>query len=347
MRRTKRISVVHARVGMKVANTIFSRLGTLLVHKDTVLDTGLLKKIRSLGIKTVDIYLEVAESKEPTLNIEYATIMKEVQTFLTQVKEGKKVELSALTNIIDGIKEMRQNQDVILCLSENFRPEYYLYSHSLNVALLAMLIGKWMQLSEKKITQLIYCGILHDIGKLMIDPKILNKPGQLDKVEFEEIKKHTVYGYRLVEQLKFLSNDIKSGILFHHERDDGSGYPQGLTGNQIPTIAKIIAIADIFDAMTSKRVYSKEETAFQVLKLMEDQSYGKLDLGITRTLLSNIASYYLGYHVVLSNDIKGEIVFINPNRVSRPLIKTENGFVDLSMEDHLEVKRMDGKKDSE
>ncbi|MCK4258267.1 MAG: HD-GYP domain-containing protein [Halanaerobiales bacterium] len=348
MRKIKKIPVAQVRVGMKIAQAIYSKLGTIIIKKDSNLEFHQLKRLRSLGISTIAIYINKTEPQQPTLKtIGYTTIMKEVQSFLTQVKEGKKVELSAMTNIVEGIREMKRNKDVIHCLTENFQPEYYLYSHTLNVALLAMLIGKWMKIPEKKITKLVYAGILHDIGKLMIDPKILNKPGQLDSEEFEEIKKHSTYGFKMVQELKFLSNDIKSGILFHHERNDGSGYPQGLQGDQIPKIAKIIAIADIFDAMTSKRVYSEEESPFKVLKLMEDQSYGKLDLEITRTLLSNIASYYVGYHVTLNNGEKGEIIFINPSRVSRPIIKTETGFVDLSMKDDLEIVKMSGSGKSE
>lgn len=341
MIRVKKIPLTQIRVGMKSAHNVYSELGTLLVQKDTILDFRHLKKLKSLGLQAIDIYVEEGKIELANLhNIGYIPVMEEVKNFLNLAKKEEKINFSLLTNIVEGIKQIHNNRDIVLCLNENFRSEFYIYSHSLNVALLAMLLGRWLKFADRKITQLVYAGLLHDIGKLQVDPGILNKPGKLTQVEFEAVKKHTIYGLQMVETLKFLSPEIKDAILFHHEREDGSGYPHGVKGDQIPRMAKILAVADIYDAMTSNRVYSTEKPPFHVLKMMEDQSYGRLNLEITRTLLSNIANYYVGQRVILSNGEKGEIVFINPTRISRPIIKTQAGFVDLSMESSIQIERM-------
>lgn len=346
MAQVKKIQVAQAKVGMKIAHNVYSELGALLAHRNTILDFRLLKMLRSLGIRAIEVFVEESTIQIDNLkSIGYMDIMEELKKFLNHYKQHNQIEFTLLTNIVEAIKEIRGNKDIVFCLNENFRPEFYTYSHSLNVALLVMMIGKWLKYSERKITQLIYAGILHDIGKLKIDPAILNKPGQLSPIEYDLVKTHAVLGYKIVEPLKFLSNEIKKSILFHHEREDGSGYPKGVKGDEIPYMAKIIAVADIYIAMTSNRVYSEEKPPFMVFKLMEDHSFGRLDLKITRTLLTNIANYYLGHRVILNNGEKGEIVFINPQRLSRPIIKTERGFVDLSMDLSLQIERMSsGKK---
>lgn len=340
MIRIKRIPLSKVHVGMKVAHNVYSELGSLLVNKDIILDFRHLKKLRSLGIQSIDVYLDENRQELDLQSIGYMAVLEEVRKFLNRIKSGEKIELATLTNIVQGVKTIRRNEDIMMCLNENLDSQYYAFSHTLNVALLAMMIGKWLILPEREITHLVYAGILHDIGKMRVDPEIMNKPGKLTEEEFEQVKQHPALGYRLLDDLKFLSKNIKYGVLLHHEREDGSGYPLGCKGDKIPEVAKIIAVADIYDAMTSKRVYSQEVSPFKVFKIMEDQSYGRLDLNITKTLLSKMANFYVGQRVILSNEEKGEIVFINPNRISSPIVKTSSRFIDLSMESNIKIERV-------
>ena len=128
------------------------------------------------------------------------------------------------------------------------------YVHSMNVALIASVIGKWMGYNQEKIKVLTLAGLMHDIGKLLIPEKILNKPGNLTDNEYEIMKKHVNLGYEQVKN-KFMPMSVKEAILLHHEKCDGTGYPFGLKSDKIPETAKIIAIADVYDAMTSSRIY--------------------------------------------------------------------------------------------
>lgn len=341
MIRIKRIPLFRVHVGMKVAHNVYSELGNLLVNKDIIIDFRHLKKLRSLGIQSIDVYLDENRDELDLQSIGYMAVLEEVRKFLNRIKSGEKIELTTLTDIVQGVKTIRRNEDILMCLNENLDSQYYAFSHTLNVALLAMMIGKWLILPERKITHLVYAGILHDIGKMRIDPEIMNKPEKLTDEEFEQVKQHPALGYKLLDELKFLSKDIKYGVLLHHEREDGSGYPLGCKGDQIPEVAKIIAIADIYDAMTSKRVYSQEKSPFSVFKFMEEQSYSRLDLNITRTLLSKMANLYVGKWVILNNGESGEIVFINPNQISSPIVRTSNRFIDLSMESNIHIERID------
>lgn len=142
----------------------------------------------------------------------------------------------------------------------------YLYNHSINVSILSSMIGKWMGIEGRELLLLTYSALLHDVGKTVIDPQILNKPSALTKKEFDEIKKHSEFGYKIVKKAQFLDPSVGMGVLMHHERIDGSGYPLGLKGEKIHKFAKIIAVADEFDAMTSNKVYSNKKSPFLCLE---------------------------------------------------------------------------------
>jgi putative nucleotidyltransferase with HDIG domain len=213
----------------------------------------------------------------------------------------------------------------------------YTYTHSVNVSLLSMLIGKWLKLDYYSIKSLVSAGLLHDIGKGKISPDILNKPGALTDDEFEEIKKHPAYGYQIAEKIPEVSDDILKAILMHHEREDGSGYPLGLKSEQIHDFAKIVAVADVYDAMTSNRAYRTMICPFDVIESIEKDNFGTLDHRVVSVFLKNIASYYMGDFVKLSNGDIGEIVYINPFNISKPIIRAANSYIDLSNEKKLKI----------
>ena len=176
--------------------------------------------------------------------------------------------------ILDNLNDY----DSILKSITNSRDiDEYLTSHCVNVALLSSMLGKWLNLPKKDLTLLTYSAFLHDIGKTKVNQTILNKPSKLTKSEFEEIKKHSIYSYDLVKNIPYLDESVSLGVLMHHERLDGSGYPLGLKEDKISAFAKIIGITDMFDAMTSDRVYSKKQNPFKVLEIMQHDCMGLLD----------------------------------------------------------------------
>jgi HD-GYP domain-containing protein (c-di-GMP phosphodiesterase class II) len=187
-----------------------------------------------------------------------------------------------------------------------------------------------MGFNEKQLDEIAIAGLLHDLGKTKISQELLSKPGKLTPKEFDEIKKHTVLGFMMVEKAINISPDIKYAILMHHEKIDGTGYPTGATENQIPLYARIIAVADIYDAMTSNRTYRDKLCPFEVIKDFEMQTYGKLDTEVLSVFLKNIANSYLGDFVELSSGEIAEVIFINPNRIWQPIVKSGNDFIDLS-----------------
>ncbi|MGE3262814.1 MAG: HD-GYP domain-containing protein [Bacteriovoracia bacterium] len=167
----------------------------------------------------------------------------------------------------------------------------YTYQHSVGVGLCAIAIGKRMKLSaDGDLADLGISGLLHDIGKTKVKPAIINKPGPLDKAEWEEMRQHASWGYEIIKDNRDLSQRAKLGILHHHEEHAGGGYPHGLTENQISVFAKIITIADIFNALTTDRTYSKAKTPFEAFKLIQSAMMHKVD----RQLFAELVMIYGG-----------------------------------------------------
>ena len=140
------------------------------------------------------------------------------------------------------------DEKALRVLNEEKDFDEYTYTHSLNVALYAMLIGKWLRLDNNSIKNVIKAGVLHDIGKTKVPIEILNKKARLSDEEFDIIKKHTFYGYDLVRSTDCVSDEVCEAVLLHHEREDKSGYPYGIGGRQLGLYAKIVAVADVYDA---------------------------------------------------------------------------------------------------
>ena len=224
-------------------------------------------------------------------------------------------ENSTTISMFDMLHNMRQIDDST-------------YAHSVNVALICRLIGKWKNFSEKDMDTLTLCGLLHDIGKSKIPNEIIGKPGKLTDSEYEEIKKHPVIGYNLVKNLD-IDQRIKNAVLLHHERFDGKGYPLGLTGNEIDDFTSIVSIADVYDAMTANRCYRDGLCPFEVIAIFEKEGLTQFNPKYILTFLDHIANTYINNEVLLSDGSSGKIVLIN-KKLTRPTIQLDNGnFVNL------------------
>ena len=233
--------------------------------------------------------------------------------------EGTNEILTANRNslqLFDMLHSMRQFDDLT-------------YVHSVNVALIASILGQWLKFSEKDIRILTISGLLHDIGKIMIPNEILTKPGKLTVAEYNIMKQHVNFGYEKVKNQN-IDIRIKEACLLHHEKCDGTGYPFGLKSDQIPAVAKIIAIADVYDAMTSARVYRGALCPFEVIDTMYKDAFTKFEPEYILPFLKNVASSYINNDVRLSDGRIGKVVLINENALSLPIVQCEDEFIDLS-----------------
>lgn len=214
------------------------------------------------------------------------------------------------------------------------------YAHSFNVALICNVFGKWLNLNQKENEVLTLCGLLHDIGKIEIPDSIVKKPAPLTTEEFSVIKRHPYKGYKILKSHPELDDRIAMAALLHHERCDGSGYPMGYRRNKITDFASIVSIADVYDAMTSQRVYREALSPFKVIKLLEDEGMQKYDPEYFLTFREQIVNSYINSDVLLNDGTKAHVIYINKNNLSHPVVKTDHEIIDLSKTVGLEISSM-------
>ncbi|SFO07941.1 HDIG domain-containing protein [Pseudobutyrivibrio sp. UC1225] len=198
------------------------------------------------------------------------------------------------------------------------------YSHSLNVGLISRVIGKWLKLPLEDVNLLTLAGLLHDIGKTQIPKEILNKPDKLTDEEFATMKTHTTLGKKVLNGKGF-DPRILYAALQHHERCDGSGYPRGLEEDEIDDFACIVAIADVYDAMTSARAHRDPLCSFQVISEFEREGLHKFKTKYILTFLEHIANTYNNSRVMLNDAKTGRVVYINKSSLSRPVVQLDSG----------------------
>ena len=155
--------------------------------------------------------------------------------------------------------------------------DYYTYSHSVNVSIYSLGLGRHLGMNKEQLNLLGSSALLHDLGKSKVAPELINKRGRLTEDEFEIVKGHPSLGYELLKKYGEKSFQILGGARHHHEKFDGTGYPKGLKGEDIPLFGRIILIADVFDALSTKRSYKEAMPTFEALKLMKNQMAGHFD----------------------------------------------------------------------
>lgn len=213
----------------------------------------------------------------------------------------------------------------------------YTYEHSLNVTLYALIIGLNEGLTSKELQILVLGCLLHDLGKCNINNTILDKPGKLSDSEFKAIKQHPIYGVELADSLSCVDDRIKGIILQHHEKLDGTGYPYGLSYEKINHLSRVAAVADIFDAVTSKRAYHQKRSVRDGIIILDgDSSRGKISKEEVNMLVQSLILYPQNTIVVLNNDKSG-VVLEDCNSRSPKVLCYDGTVLDLSVRKDLEV----------
>lgn len=338
--------------GMICDEDVHSIAGHPIADKDTILTDEIIQLIRLnniTGIKVKDKVPNVLDRPITTASYMETPKYKEfhhdftdiVDTFNNSINDvvnkNQPIDVDVLSDKCNSLLNQTgpglELFNMLHCMKE-FNDSTY--THSINVALIATMLGRWLNLSEKELDTLMLCGIFHDIGKLVIPDNILNKPGRLTDSEYAIIKKHSVGGYNILKDRQ-IDAQVKEACLLHHERCDGKGYPFGLKGSQIPDVAKIISIADVYDAMTAKRCYHDPICPFKVISALEDDAFTKFDPRFITTFLSNVSSTYINNSVRLSDNRVGEIIMSNTTDYAKPVVKCNNDFIDLSRTPGLEI----------
>ena len=344
------LKVEDLKPGMKLKSDFINERGRLFLAGGTTLTNHMIDRIKDLNIPYISVVMDTdIQERSPqgktTYEIKTENFLKAYNNSNRVVKElfesvqlGKRVDLEEIRETVGVFIELiNDDENIVPKLQKIHMADEYTFYHSINVSILAILIGKWLKMPDKELRKLGYTGVFHDIGKCRVPQEILNKPDNLDEKEWGIIKQHPIYGYNILKRNNVLSNDVLMGTLMHHERKDGSGYPLRLKEEKIHTYGKIVAVADIFDAMMSDRVYRRKRPPFQVAEYISDRSFDSLDPYITQVFLNGISRFFVGNTVRLNDGRIGKVVYIYPNQPTKPVVMVDGEFLDFSKKSEVTI----------
>lgn len=321
----RRIPVVMVTPDMKLARDIWGRNGMLLAKGTDKLmnyrDKLILNGIASLYVEDglgEDIYDEEVvceETRKKCVDL--------LSDTMAEARHTGAVDMEDVDNIISSIiEDMLARPDMALGLSDIMTSSSATLHHSIDATIYSLFLGKLVGLDDMQLEIIGKGALLHDIGKIALDPNVLYKNGFLNCEERKHVECHAKWGYRMLEEEDWLESPAREIALLHHERMDGSGYPYGLKGKDIPFMARIVAIADVYDALTSERSYKpamSNEKAINVLN--EDAKNGKLDEELVDKFVSRLAVYPNGIVVLLSNGEPAIVKAQNKSALRRPVVR--------------------------
>lgn len=352
--------------GMVLGEDIVTKNGVIVLQQGISLTNELIEKIKSFH-HSENVYVFQKEDKQQDMSEKFKNLIKDYEEEQKSIERRKKkrkfyagqIEMLAnklkesifieeaqskvfnreLNHIIFDIKKLTTDcYNIFSVILSEGNVENYLYEHTIKSALVSCMLGKWMKVEADDLNVIIKGSLLKDIGKIRIQKEILEKTEKLLPQEFKEIKKHPLYSYAIIKDIEKVDRKVCEIVLQHHEREDGSGYPLGIKGEEINMLSKIVSIGDIFAAMISNRVYAKKLSPFKVLTEFQQDAFDKLHMGVVMTFIKNFSEYYINAKVKLSNGENGRIIRLDMSEISKPLIKTSKGeFVDLKNKRDIEI----------
>ncbi|MCL2638073.1 MAG: HD-GYP domain-containing protein [Oscillospiraceae bacterium] len=261
---------------------------------------------------------------------QYIETKVKAESMFAKIAESGKVDSGSTDDFVLEIGEKLETNDISLIIDSinNIRSvDEYLHTHSLNVAFLNGLMAKWLRYDKKRHDELVKTGLLHDIGKLLIPDSILNKPARLTKEEFETIKKHSVLSFEMLVNSGIREKALLLGIVQHHEKLNGSGYPHGLTAKDITDFARITSISDIYDAMIAKRAYKDAQSPFTILENFAEEGYSMLDIKLVKLFIDCMIGELKGKFMVLSDGSVAKVAMVNERNLKYPMMELEDGTI--------------------
>ncbi len=323
------------KAGDIVGKSLYSDSGNLLLGKGMALTESLIHKIKDNQIFCLYIDDESSEGIEPKGIVDDETMVKSIKSIKATMdgllKTSKKTNLAGriplkqyfvVENIVNELmRALEDNKDTLYTVTELMGTDMYTYKHSVNVAVLSILVAKSLEYGNEAIKNIAMGGLLHDIGKINVQIDLINKKGALTEEEFEEMKNHPEYGFEMVKDDRVLSSISKNIIRYHHEKLDGSGYQHKLRQSEIPEFVAIVTICDMYDAMTTDRSYRKRMPIYQALEILMCEAVERIDPKIYHALVKNICIYPVGSTVVLSDGREALVIEYRKDYPTRPKLK--------------------------
>ncbi len=251
----------------------------------------------------------------------YQRAHRYIRNVLEDVRLGRSVDVQEARQTADRIADsVVRNEHALVWLTQLKHRDEYTSQHSLNVCVLAVLFGRHLGLAERELRDLGLGALLHDIGKMRVPLEVLNKPDRLTREEVALLKEHPNHGYEILKNAVGVPGSAVDVAYCHHERVDGSGYPRGLEGEHIPLFAKIVSVVDVYDAITSDRVYHIGISPHEALNLMYGWAPKSFDRGLLEQFIRCLGIYPIGSIVELDTGEVGVVITVNRARHLRPLV---------------------------
>lgn len=329
--------------GMVIDQTVTDKSGKALIERGAILDDFHIEGLLRYGI--MEIYIR--EGQDDADDEKEIIIPASVQKVISSERKADlnhvHIKESVKKRVSEGIQYLYNNasspefteaskaiaDELMNAINENDSlavdisalkvSDEYTFKHSVDVSTMAMIIAKKYGLDAKSIREIGITGLLHDMGKSKIPNEILNKPAKLTPDEFEVMKQHSAYGYHILKEKNEFDNNILLGVLQHHEKLDGTGYPIGASKDKIHIYAKIISVADIYDALVTARPYKigfSPRDAVEMIMSMTSQ----LDIDVMKSFLNSVILYPVDSIVTLSNGEKAKVVSNDMNYILRPTV---------------------------
>jgi HD-GYP domain-containing protein (c-di-GMP phosphodiesterase class II) len=323
-----RLSISQVKSGLLLGKNIYNAEGKLLLGKGQVLKEEYIEKLKSLKISF--LYIEDERTKEAEVEdvisertrLELTWTVKKIMDRMKIKKRITNSQVREVKQVVNQmVDELSYHQNLLVNFQDIRSYDDYLYCHSVGTAILSVILGIAFMYDEIRLRDLGVGALLHDIGKIKISKEILNKPDKLNREEWEEVKKHPIFGYEILyqnEELSLLSSHV---AYQHHEYYNGGGYPRGLREEEIITYAKITGICDVYDALTCDRVYRKKFLPHEAMKIIIDLAGKQFSPHLVKVFLEHIALYPIGTQVELNTGEIGVVIRTIKGFTDKPLIK--------------------------
>lgn len=315
------------------ATDVFDSSGRLMVGSGAPLTESIIERLKQFGFQGVYIGDPISDDIviPPTISPELRKMAKECIKSLN-VKQSVPVAYSIM-------EEIMQKQIVSLDMNDIRAFDEYTYAHSVNVAVLCCVMGLAMKLGQEDLFHLVNAAILHDFGKMKIPEEVVNKAGRLTGEEYELIKTHAQKSYDIIKDSDDIAEEVKQAVLMHHENEDGSGYPRGLTGSEMPMIAKILHTADVYDALISSRPYKKGYAPWEAAEYLMGGCGISFDKRIVEAFVKQVPLYPIGSEVRLSTGDNCLVIANKGSNNLRPVVRriSDSYTIDLSLRENMTI----------
>jgi len=322
------VRIENLKDGMVNFKTLLGKNNEFLLNSGAIIRESYISKLKELGYS--GIYIEDSLSEDITVPVFIADslrlkCMNSIKDIYTQISNEKLLDTKVIDNLGKNIDEIidsiLSNKELLVNVIDLKGYDNYTFFHSVNVTILSLAVGIKLNSSRNVLFQLGMAAMLHDIGKIFIPKEILNKSDKLTDEEFAQIKSHPLKGYELLKNNNYISHYSCSGILHHHEKYNGTGYPMELSQDKISLLGRIIMVADVYDALTSDRPYRNALFPSNAIEYVMGGGGTLFDPDIAKSFINIIAPYPVGTSVKLSNNKSGIVVKNYPDFCMRPVIK--------------------------